>query len=70
MQVRGARRRRAIDRGFVLSDHVDWPALLGAIEATGAWSVWWRQSMPAYGTLAKEDDRTTAILSWWPFLFY
>ena len=36
MQVRGARRRRSIDRGFVLSDHVDWPALLGAIEATGA----------------------------------
>ena len=40
MQVRGARRRRAIDRGFVLSDHVDWPALLGAIEATGAECVW------------------------------
>jgi putative mRNA 3-end processing factor len=40
MQVRGARRRRAIDRGFVLSDHVDWPALLGAIEATGAETVW------------------------------
>jgi putative mRNA 3-end processing factor len=28
MQVRGARRRRAIDRGFVLSDHADWPGLL------------------------------------------
>jgi len=40
MQVRGARRRRALDRGFVLSDHVDWPALLGAIEATGAENVW------------------------------
>lgn len=36
MQIRGARRRRALDRGFVLSDHVDWPALLGAIESTGA----------------------------------
>src|SRR5204863_9597640 len=36
---RGARRRRAIDRGFVLSDHVDWPALLAAIEATGAENV-------------------------------
>jgi putative mRNA 3-end processing factor len=31
-----ARRRRALDRGFVLSDHVDWPALLAAIDATGA----------------------------------
>lgn len=36
MQVRGARRRRAIDRGFVLSDHADWPGLLAAIQATGA----------------------------------
>jgi putative mRNA 3-end processing factor len=36
MQVRGARRRRAVDRGFVLSDHADWPGLLRAIAATGA----------------------------------
>jgi putative mRNA 3-end processing factor len=40
MRIRGARRRRAIDRGFVLSDHVDWPALLSSIEATGAERVW------------------------------
>jgi putative mRNA 3-end processing factor len=36
MQVRGARRRRALDRGFVLSDHADWPGLQDAIAATGA----------------------------------
>jgi putative mRNA 3-end processing factor len=36
MTIRGARRRRAVDRGFVLSDHADWPGLLRAIEATGA----------------------------------
>jgi putative mRNA 3-end processing factor len=36
MQVRGARRRRAVDRGFVLSDHADWPGLHRAIVATGA----------------------------------
>ena len=36
MRVRGTRRRRALDRGFVLSDHADWPGLLWAIEATGA----------------------------------
>lgn len=36
MQIRGARRRRAVDRGFVLSDHADWPGLISAIEATGA----------------------------------
>ena len=28
MRIRGARRRRSLDRGFVLSDHADWPALL------------------------------------------
>ena len=36
MQLRGARRRRALDRGFVLSDHADWPGLQHAITATGA----------------------------------
>jgi putative mRNA 3-end processing factor len=36
MTMRGTRRRRAIDRGFVLSDHADWAGLLGAIDATGA----------------------------------
>jgi len=36
MQVRGMRRRGGYDRGFALSDHADWPGLLGAIEATGA----------------------------------
>jgi putative mRNA 3-end processing factor len=36
MRVRGNRRRRGLDRGFVLSDHADWPGLLSAIAATGA----------------------------------
>jgi putative mRNA 3-end processing factor len=36
MQLRGARRRRSLDRGFVLSDHADWPGLNAAIVATGA----------------------------------
>ncbi|MGB5692677.1 MAG: ligase-associated DNA damage response exonuclease [Flavobacteriaceae bacterium] len=36
MMFRGARRRRAIDKGFVLSDHCDWQGLLSSIEATGA----------------------------------
>jgi putative mRNA 3-end processing factor len=36
MQIRGARRRRAVDRGFVISDHADWDGLIGAIDATGA----------------------------------
>lgn len=36
MQLRGIRRRRGGDRGFVISDHADWPGLLEAIAATGA----------------------------------
>jgi putative mRNA 3-end processing factor len=36
MHLRQLRKQRRVDRGFVLSDHVDWPGLVGAIEATGA----------------------------------
>lgn len=36
MRLRGTRRRRALDRGFAISDHVDWPALLQTIEESGA----------------------------------
>ncbi len=36
MQLRGTRRRRGVDRGFVMSDHADWPGLQSAITATGA----------------------------------
>ncbi|MDQ4629039.1 ligase-associated DNA damage response exonuclease [Janthinobacterium lividum] len=36
MLLRGARRRRGVDRGFVLSDHADWPGLMQAIRATQA----------------------------------
>jgi putative mRNA 3-end processing factor len=36
MRVRGQRRRRSVDRGFVLSDHVDWPSLLQVVAGTGA----------------------------------
>lgn len=36
MRVRGQRRRRGFDRGFVLSDHVDWAGLLQTIRETGA----------------------------------
>jgi len=40
MRIRGTRRRRSLDRGFVLSDHADWPALLAAIDQTRAETVW------------------------------
>lgn len=36
MALRGVRRRRAADRGFIVSDHADWTGLNEAIAATGA----------------------------------
>ncbi|MBE0452563.1 ligase-associated DNA damage response exonuclease [Roseovarius autotrophicus] len=39
MRLRGVRRRRAADRGFVISDHADWAGLNRAIAATGAGTV-------------------------------
>lgn len=40
MQIRGVRRQRSVDRGFALSDHVDWPNLLKVVSDTGAEEVW------------------------------
>lgn len=40
MRIRGARRRRTVDRGFVLSDHADWPGLLMAVKDTQAEEIW------------------------------
>ncbi|EYD75413.1 mRNA 3-end processing factor [Rubellimicrobium mesophilum DSM 19309] len=39
MALRGIRRRRGTDRGFVVSDHADWPGLNAAIKETGAHKV-------------------------------
>lgn len=36
MRVSGSRQRQAYERGFVLSDHADWPGLIRTIEETGA----------------------------------
>ena len=36
MRIRGDRRRRGYDRGFVLSDHADWPSLLRTCHESGA----------------------------------
>jgi putative mRNA 3-end processing factor len=36
MLLRGVRRRRGFDRGFVVSDHADFPGLVAAVEASGA----------------------------------
>lgn len=52
MRIRGARRRRSVERGFVLSDHADWSGLTSAIRATGAERV-----LATHG-------RTTAMVRW------
>jgi putative mRNA 3-end processing factor len=36
MRIRGNRRRRSVDRGFILSDHSDWSGLVRAIVASEA----------------------------------
>lgn len=40
MQLRGQRKRRGYDRGFVLSDHADWSALLTSIASSEARKVY------------------------------
>jgi putative mRNA 3-end processing factor len=65
MQLRGVRRRRGADRGFVMSDHCDWAQLNTAVQATGAENVYvthgyksayakWLQT--TYGLNATEVD--------------
>ena len=44
MRVRGNRRRRGYDRGFVMSDHADWPSLIQTVEQSGA-----RQILATHG---------------------
>ena len=69
MLLRGNRRRRGVDRGFVLSDHADWPGLQAAISATGAQRVivthgsvstmvrWLQeQGKEAHGFVTRYDD--------------
>lgn len=40
MAVRGARRRRGYERGFVLSDHADWPGLVKTVQQTQAKTIY------------------------------
>jgi len=39
MSIRGLRRRRNLEKGFILSDHADWDGLLEVILGTGAQTV-------------------------------
>lgn len=71
MSLRGARRRRNADRGFVLSDHADWDGLNQAVADTGASKVivthgytevftkWLReQGYEAYGEKTQFESET------------
>jgi putative mRNA 3-end processing factor len=60
MRIRGLKRRRSIDRGFVLSDHADWPGLLSVIEGTGAERVWVTHGYSAIVVRWLQEHGTTA----------
>ncbi len=40
MNIRGMKRRRGVDKGFILSDHADWKGLISAIKETGAENIY------------------------------
>jgi putative mRNA 3-end processing factor len=62
MNIRGARRRRAADAGFVLSDHADWNGLNQAIQATGAEKVFLTHgSTAAFAKYLKENSLLEAV---------
>ena len=64
MRVRGVRRQRAFDRGFALSDHADWRALLDTVAETGASRVLathgWSEALARY--LAEERGLDTGTI--------
>jgi putative mRNA 3-end processing factor len=62
MMLRGTRRRKAADRGFVLSDHADWNGLLEAVKLSEAETVY---STHGYSNVftkyLKEEEGLNAI---------
>lgn len=64
MRLRGARRRRGADRGFVISDHADWPALLETIHETGAeWVGLTHGYGDALARFLRESGRAAEVLA-------
>jgi putative mRNA 3-end processing factor len=62
MNIRGARRRRAADAGFVLSDHADWEGLISAIKATEAEKVYLTHGSTAvFGRYLEEVEKIMAV---------
>ncbi len=66
MAVRGSRRRRSFDRGFVLSDHVDWPSLLESVDACDPETVWVTHGYSAVvARFLREGGRDAISLDRW-----
>jgi DNA ligase-associated putative exonuclease len=63
MRIRGPRRRRSLDRGFVLSNHADWPGLLAAIASTRAETIWVTHGLraPLVRWLAEQGRTAVAV---------
>jgi putative mRNA 3-end processing factor len=62
MAVRGTRRRRSADRGFVLSDHADWEGLVSAIIGTEAEKVYLTHGNTAsFGKFLQEEKGIDAV---------
>lgn len=63
MAIRGNRRRRSVDRGFVLSDHVDWQSLLKAIDLYNPETVWATHGYAAVvARYLNEQGRNASVL--------
>lgn len=62
MQLRGARRRRGADRGFVLSDHADWKQLNKAVRETGAENIYVTHGYKSiYAKWLREEYKLNAV---------
>lgn len=62
MSIRGTRRRRAVDTGFVLSDHADWEGLISAIKSSGAEKVFLTHGSTAvFGRYLEEVEKIHAV---------
>jgi putative mRNA 3-end processing factor len=62
MQLRGARRRRGADRGFILSDHADWNQLNKAVLDTGAENIYVTHGYKSiYAKWLKDEYKLNAV---------
>ena len=62
MQLRGARRRRNVDMGFVMSDHADWTGLNEAVLATGAENIYVTHGYKSvYASWLREKYKLNAV---------